>query len=381
MKIEIKGRTRFFLITLGVVVLVGAGVYGYRKYRVSYEQVSALCAPGQFCSGSVSPTSVASGGSYTMGCNYGYTGNGITVVPGSGSCTYKDFSGTTAEFSCTAGTTPGTFANSCELDSASPYQPRTDTAGSITVAAGTSPAPTSTSILIPANAIVASNLNDYPTSVYCPNLTGNNGVTDYQHWICNHDSGTPGSALGMSTIVASPSLDGKARKFYDTYTYGGGEIYHIHFANDLTATHFVYGAEIYLADPANVADVEMDMNQGMPGTGQLVIYGTQCASQSNTWEYAYSKGWHTSNIPCNPTTWSVGWHHVEIASHRDSTGNVTYDWVDFDGKVQYFDNAQSGPPRDYFWSPGTLLINFQLDGKGKSGSITAYADQMTVWRW
>ena len=132
-----KGNILIVVLLIALVVVVGVGIYVYHTYRVSYEQASALCAPGQFCSGSVSPTSVASGGSYTMGCDYGYTGNGITAVPGSGSCKYKDFSGTTAEFSCIAGTTPGTFANSCELDSASPYQPRTDAAGSITVAANT----------------------------------------------------------------------------------------------------------------------------------------------------------------------------------------------------------------------------------------------------
>ena len=75
----------------------------------------ATCTNLNFLSGSVSPSSVSPGGTYTFKCDYGTQVNSIDANPGSGSCTYTNFFGTAANFACTAGTTPGTFQNSCSL--------------------------------------------------------------------------------------------------------------------------------------------------------------------------------------------------------------------------------------------------------------------------
>lgn len=222
---------------------------------------------------------------------------------------------------------------------------------------------------IPSNAIAAANLNSS------------------SRWEWNHDGGTPGTSVGSTYYpVSNPATDRTARVFNVSYANHGGEIYHLSFGNDAKATHFVYDAYVYVADPSQLANLEMDMNQ-VTANGKTLIIGTQCSSYSGTWEFVrVANGgphWNSSNIACNPRNWSANtWHHIQIASHHDWSGYTTYDWVNLDGHYSDFENA-SGPTGLWLgWNVGDLLINFQLDGANQSnGSIQAYIDQMTIYRW
>ena len=130
----------------------------------------------------------------------------------------------------------------------------------------------------------------------------------------------------------------------------------------------------------------MDMNDVM-ANGQTVILATQCSGYSNSWEYTLGSStgyhWHPSNIPCNPGNWSANtWHHIQIATHRDDSGNAYYDWIGFDGQYTDFQGASGINGKNLGWAPGDLLINFQIDGPSKgSGSNTIYTDNLIVWRW
>lgn len=206
-------------------------------------------------------------------------------------------------------------------------------------------------------------------------------------WLWNHDPGTPGTSVGSSQYpITSPSMDNYAREYSYSYFNHGGEIYHLSFAHDSQATHFVYDVNVYLTDPSQTENIEMDMNQVIPD-GQTVILGTQCAGGSGTWEYTTTNSggtqWSKSNIPCNPTTWSAKtWHHIQIATHRDASGVVTYDWVNFDGTYSDFQNASGLSALSLNWSAGDLLLNFQLDGaKAGSGSASVFTDQLQIYRW
>lgn len=211
------------------------------------------------------------------------------------------------------------------------------------------------------------------------------GLETSGNWEHNHDGGTGGWAKGSTVAPAySPSGD-EGREFYMLYSHYGGERYHLSFGNDPYATHFVYDAYVYVEDPENVQNIEMDMNQVM-ANGATVIYGAQCATASHSWEFTTLWGsnphWNPSNIPCNPASWSANsWHHVQIASHRDDSGMVTYDWVNLDGVQSYFSHATGWSVRNLGWERGDLLINFQLDGREGNGSITAFAHQINIYRW
>jgi hypothetical protein len=207
-------------------------------------------------------------------------------------------------------------------------------------------------------------------------------------WKWNDDPGTKGSASGTSEYETAP--DGTAaRRFDSSYTGGGGEIFHLSFGNDELATHFVYDNWVYVVDPGSLLNLEMDMNQ-VVANGDTIIYGFQCAHGSGTWEYTLNDGtpakqidhWHPSNVACDPTTWKANvWHHIQVAYDRDDAGNVTYEQVAFDGKVSELIGAHGPSAFAIGWAKGDLLTNFQLDGDGASGSITAYAKGFSVSRW
>ena len=225
----------------------------------------------------------------------------------------------------------------------------------------------------------SSGSGDIPTNAV------SSGYLDGKVWAFEKDQAVGGGARGSSVFPATTPLYDEAREFYMTYSQRGGVRWHISFANDTKATHFVYDTYVYIVDPTQVANLELDMNQVM-SDGRTVIFGTQCSIYSKTWEYtlvAHGTQWHPSNIPCNPQSWAAKtWHHVQIASHRDDKGNVSYDWVNLDGVHSEFVNATVNSAEALGWQKGTLLINFQLDGANKDGgTITAYAHNVTVLRW
>jgi hypothetical protein len=224
-----------------------------------------------------------------------------------------------------------------------------------------------------------------PVSGLIPSNAVASDILDGKNWAYERDAAIAGDARGSTVYPATtPSYD-DAREFYMTYSSRGGVRWHLSFAKDTSATHFVYDTYVYITDPSQVANIELDMNQVM-SDGRTVILGTQCSVYSKTWEYtliASGTHWHRSNIPCNPQGWEANtWHHVQIASHRDDSGNVTYDWVNLDGAHSEFQNATGNSAEFAGWQNGTLLINFQLDGAKKdSGTITAYIHELTVLRW
>jgi hypothetical protein len=215
-----------------------------------------------------------------------------------------------------------------------------------------------------------------------PNAVAIKNIETLTNWKWVHDSGTPGSTTNdTSSVIAKPSRDGTARVFSFDYQNHGGERYSVDFGKDGTATHFVYDAWVNLANPSNVLNLELDMNQVLSDR-RPVIFATQCSGVPKTWEYTVAGHWHPSNIPCNPATWTPNvWHHVQIASHRDSAGYVTYDWVSLDGVTSKFVGAAGDELRSITWAADALIINFQIEGVATNGSIKAYADDITIWRW
>jgi hypothetical protein len=208
------------------------------------------------------------------------------------------------------------------------------------------------------------------------------------NWKWEHDTGTPGSTTGQLIFgVANPSVDGSSTEFVVSYSQYGGERFHLVFGNDTAATYFVYDTYVYLVNPTQVQNLELDMDQ-VTANGETIIYGTQCSSISGTWEYTYVTGghgyWKPSNIPCNPQNWKPNkWHHIQIQSHR--VGDVvTYDWVKLDNdRVRSFKKATVPSGLFLGWTPaGVLLINFQVDGAySSSGTIQGYFDKLQIWRW
>jgi hypothetical protein len=200
-------------------------------------------------------------------------------------------------------------------------------------------------------------------------------------WIFDHDSGTPGTSTGTTSLVSTPSLSGSARQFASSYTDTGGEIYSVAYANDTTSMNFVYDGWVWIEAGSSIANIEMDSNQ-VTANGQTVIYAFQCSGNSGLWEYSGAGAkWVHSSQPCNPSTWQTDvWHHVQIGYSRDDDGNVTYQSVWLDGAEQPI-NATVPSSFELGWQVGVVQTQFQMDGLGASGSSTVYLDNLTISRW
>ena len=129
-----------------------------------------------------------------------------------------------------------------------------------------------------------------------------------------------------------------------SFTGRGGLRYSLTFGHNPNVTHFIYDTWLYIDDPAQLANMEMDMNQVISDS-KTVILSFQCSMYSGTWEYGLISGggphWHPSGVGCDPRKWKpYTWHHIQIATHR-SGDYVTYDWVNFDGAIHSIN--KSGP--------------------------------------
>jgi hypothetical protein len=96
-----------------------------------------------------------------------------------------------------------------------------------------------------------------------------------------------------------------------------------------------------------------------------------------------SSHWKSSSIGCNPLTWSAKtWHHIQVGFHRNSSGVVTHDRVNFDGTHIVFNSATGAGALKLGWAKGDLLANYQVDGESSgSGSVTSYIHKMTIYHW
>jgi hypothetical protein len=219
----------------------------------------------------------------------------------------------------------------------------------------------------------ASNIEDQPTS----------------DWTYVFDTGTSGSASGTTSLVSgSPCQDSQCREFAMTYTDSGGMRGSISFGSDPThaATHFVYDTYLYFDSALDVQNIEMDTNQVWDANNDVLIYGLQCANDGK-WQYTTNVSgkdtWNVSTVACPvPSKWAANaWHHAQLAVHRNSSGDAYYDSVTLDGTTTDFTNADGNSSFALDWAAGDLLLNFQLDGLGSSGSITAYVDGLTEIWW
>jgi hypothetical protein len=168
-----------------------------------------------------------------------------------------------------------------------------------------------------------------------------------------------------------------------TYSNHGGERWHISNGNANNSNNFVLDTYVFIKNPDQVQNLELDVNETL-STGENVLFATQCSSITGTWEWAYVSGgphWKSSNVRCNPRSWSANtWHHVQIGMHR-SGATVYHDYVNLDGAHYTFSGAVGYGGQWLGWAKGAVVTNYQIDGEYGSGSVTSYINKMTVYHW
>ncbi|HEY6846297.1 MAG TPA: hypothetical protein VI320_08810 [Terracidiphilus sp.] len=355
----------------------GSGASGASGTTGSGTTTGGTTGSGTTGSGTTGNGSTGTGttGSGTTGS--GTTGSGTTGSGTTGSGTTS--SGTTGSGTTGSGTTGSGTTGSGTTGSGTTGS---GTTGSGTTGSGTTGSGTTGS--------GTTGTGPYPDTVPA-DATVVSGIQALSNWRAAYDTGTSGSSgssAGEMALVADPTLSGQTRQFDSTYTNSGGERYYVSFGADTTATNFFYDVWVYLpAASTEIANLEFDMNQTM-ANGQTVIYGFQCDGYSNTWDYTENAGtpavpvdrWLHSSASCNVQDWSINtWHHLQVSYFRDDEGNVTYDSVWLDNTQQSI-NATVPSAFALGWG-STLLTNFQVDGRGTSGSSEVYLDSMSVYRW
>jgi hypothetical protein len=230
--------------------------------------------------------------------------------------------------------------------------------------------------------------SDGPSGSVPKNAVTVSHLQSMNNWYASSDKGTVGHASGSSRVVSSPAIDGHSRQFVTRFVGSGGERYSLDFGEDRKVEHFFYDAWVYLnSSVTSVANLEMDMNQVMTN-GWTVIYGVQCDGYKGTWDYTVNTGtpahWHDHWLPskakCDLQSWKKNaWHHVQMSYSRNEEGKVTYGSVWLDGKENKIDVTVPSA-FSLGWEP-RLVTNFQLDGRGKSGSDTVYLGNLTISRW
>lgn len=208
-------------------------------------------------------------------------------------------------------------------------------------------------------------------------------------WTATHDTAASGSASGYTDLVTSPSLYGTTRRTVTSFTNSGAERYSTVFSDNNTAENFVYDAYVYLTSSSSyLANLEFDINQTM-ANGQTVLTGIQCDGWTGQWAYNTNLGsasspklyWtKKSGTYCNPRSWSqYTWHHIQFSLSRDSSGYITYNAVWLDG-VETPLNVTVYGAVSLGWGPA-INTQFQVDGYGSSGHVTAYLDNLKISMW
>ena len=225
------------------------------------------------------------------------------------------------------------------------------------------------------------------TSATIPSYAISSGDLDGAgNWSEDHDGGTPGESKGSTVFPASTPVYDDARKFYMTYSDQAGERWSNTFTHDTESTYFVLDTYIFLPNPSEVKNIEMDINQ-VTSNDETIILSTQCSGEIGQWEYGDSVGkhdhWKSTGIKCNPKDWAANvWHHVQIGEHRDTNGFVTHDFVILDGVYNAFKNATLESAHFLDWGTGDLNTQFQIEGASSgSGTVTAYIHKFTIYRW
>lgn len=252
-----------------------------------------------------------------------------------------------------------------------------------------------------------------PTPAECGTASGAPDNTWFWMW----DSGTGGCTISSDTNTyaapaGSPTMDNKTRLFYVDWQYNPSfnglqdpsERYSIDYQQNASAAdYFVYDTYIYITDPQNLQNIEMDTNQ-VDSSGNVLILGLECVHSANTWEFTtydpntggstwrnpVGTGW--TQDPCDPQKWPANtWNHVQLAGHRDSSGDAFYDAITFNGTTTFLSGWNGYSTFPLGWNPGDLVLNFQLDGDDCPNgttcppypemTATVYVDGMNMIFW
>jgi hypothetical protein len=181
----------------------------------------------------------------------------------------------------------------------------------------------------------------------------------------------------MSQGTSSPSLDGKAVKFWlGGSTPYSNALWWKQLGGNSAVKNFIYDLWFYIKDPGASQALEFDVNQST--NGRKWIFGSECnmtnTGQWRVWDTA-NKTWKTTGIPC-PRPTAYKWHHVVWELKRD--GNYTrFISLTYDGKKYYLNRTYYSKP----WSDYQISVAYQMDGNKYQTDYSTWVDKIKLTYW
>ncbi|HEY3929266.1 MAG TPA: Ig-like domain-containing protein [Candidatus Koribacter sp.] len=223
---------------------------------------------------------------------------------------------------------------------------------------------TASSSGVPSNAKVYSDIHEMSGWESCDKCAGAAG-----------DGHT--ATVEMTQFLSSPSLTGKASKFYlkGSTAYSNGLWWKQLGANN-SVSNFQYELYFYLSNPSAAQALEFDVNQGL--NGQKYIFGTECDVKNNhVWKIYDAKDhkWMLTSLACTTPT-AYKWNHLTWEFQRAS-GKLKFVSITLNGKKTYI-NKSYYPESS---SSKELNVAIQIDGDGQNTAYSEWADKVTLSAW
>lgn len=218
-----------------------------------------------------------------------------------------------------------------------------------------------------------------------PPSSKSSGILDNSSlWKAEKDGGTPGTVTSNAMKFLGPDL---GRAFTAVQSGKAGFRWSNHFTNNASPMNFCYDLEVEFADPTQIGQLELDMNQVL-ADGRNCFLCVQFDTNSGTIQYTTTPNnkchWNSSKLTHNLKSWPPNTSkHIRIFTHRDAAGMVYYDGIEIDEVYQPFGlpPVQSAFVPSPPWPVGTMLINFQTNGANAKGTMQSIAKNIEVFYW
>jgi hypothetical protein len=211
--------------------------------------------------------------------------------------------------------------------------------------------------------------------------TGYLNVDQMSGWqVCTACAGVVGVADALSSFTqnqTSPSMDGRAMKFWigGTTPYRNALWYKGFGAQ--TTRHYIFDTYFYITNPSASQALEFDINQYI--NGKKYVFGHQCSPKwSKTWDTwnPVTSHWESTGIAC-PVFQGYKWNHVQIEVERTTDGQLHYVSITYNGVKNYVNRYRA--PGSTSWSG--FSIDYQMDGDSQQTDYSTWLDKLNINKW
>jgi hypothetical protein len=187
-----------------------------------------------------------------------------------------------------------------------------------------------------------------------------------------------GALLAMTQNISSPSLGGKASKFFlGGTTPWSHALYYKRLSSDSTATNFKYTVHYYYKTPSAPSGMEFSMSQRKGY--EWYRMDTQCSYINGDWRLwdNANSHWVDTSIACTRPT-AYKWTTVTFEGQR-ANGKIVFVAITINGTRHYLNKSYG--PKKMSSSNSSTTVHFQLNGNKTQTDYSVWGDQFSATYW